>query len=107
MTSMLLTARYAAAIVLGTADMKRARLAPRPVFSVARYFSLEQSRGVILFSFAYCAAEASTMGRTIDWSVEIQSEIGFHCLPSHCWNLTGAPPSWSMHDTLSGAIRPT
>ena len=41
---------------------------------------MEQSRGVIPFSFAYCAAEASTIGRTIDWSDAIQSEITFQFL---------------------------
>jgi tryptophan 2,3-dioxygenase len=34
---------------------------------------LVQSRGVMPFSLAYCAAEASIIGRTIDWSAEIQS----------------------------------
>ena len=41
---------------------------------------MEQSRGVMLFSFAYCAAEASIIGRTIDWSEAIQSLITFHLL---------------------------
>ena len=42
--------------------------------------ALLQSRGVMPFSFAYCAAEASIIGRTIDWSEVIQSLITFQCL---------------------------
>jgi len=36
---------------------------------------LLQSRGVMPFSFAYCAAEASTIGRTMDWSEEIDDYL--------------------------------
>src|SRR2546425_5036489 len=71
------------------------------------YFSVEQSRRVMPFSWAYCAAEASIIGRTIDWSDAIQSVSTFHCPPSHCWNLTAPPPSWSMQETLSGCMKPT
>ena len=67
MTSMLLTASYAAAAVFGTADINKKGEARAPPHLLLRlYFSFEQSRGVILFSFAYWAAEASTIGRTID-----------------------------------------
>src|SRR5439155_20100306 len=55
------------------------------------YFSDEQSRRAMPFSWAYCAAEASIIGRTIDWSDAIQSVSTFHCAPSHCCNVT-APP---------------
>ena len=52
-----------------------------------------QSRGVIPFSCAYFAADASTRGRTSAWSVGIQAVIAVHCFPSHCWNCTLPPPS--------------
>jgi hypothetical protein len=52
-----------------------------------------QSRGVIPFSCAYFAADASTRGRTRAWSVAIQSVSTVHCVPSHCWNFTPPPPS--------------
>src|SRR5205814_4375872 len=63
------------------------------------HFSFEQSRGAMPFSLAYCAAEASTIGRTIDWSEAIQSVSTFHFLPSHCRNLTAPPPSRSEEHT--------
>jgi hypothetical protein len=43
-----------------------------------------QSRGVMPFSCAYLAADASTSGRTSAWSVAIQSVSTVHCVPSHC-----------------------
>jgi hypothetical protein len=46
----------------------REKAARRRLCPANHYFSFEQSRGVMPFSFAYCAAEASIMGRTIDWS---------------------------------------
>src|SRR5256712_11885101 len=62
------------------------------------HFSFEQSRGAMPFSLAYCAAEASIIGRTIDWSEAIHSVIPCHFLPSHCRHLTAPPPSWPPHD---------
>ena len=50
-------------------------------------------RGVIFISAAYLAADASIIGRTIDWSVSIQSVITVHFAPSHCRNLTPPPHS--------------
>src|SRR2546430_5784974 len=82
-------------------------IADRQIRARGDHFSFEQSRGAMPFSLAYCAAEASTIGRTIDWSEAIQSVITFHFLPSHCRNLTAPPPSWSMHDTLSACISPS
>src|SRR5512134_3269328 len=86
--------------VWGTADIKKGK-GPNPSPSTLRdYFSLEQSRGVMLFSLAYCAAEASIIGRTIVWSEGIQSVITFHLRPFHCRNFTASLPSWSMQETL-------
>src|SRR2546428_13916617 len=68
--------------------------------------SLPQSRGVMFFSLAYAAADCSTIDRTSSRSGWIQSVITFHWLPSHCRNFTAPPPSWSMHDTLSGCMKP-
>src|SRR5262249_58203982 len=66
-----------------------------------------QSRGVMPFSCAYLAADASTRGRTSAWSGAIQSVIACHCCPSHCWNCTLPPPSWSRHDRVSVGSRPS
>jgi len=53
-----------------------------PLAQKARSYG--QSRGVMPFSCAYLAADASTMGRTRAWSVAIQLVIAFHCVASHC-----------------------
>src|SRR6266550_9155661 len=68
--------------------------------------SLPQSRGVMPFSLAYAAADCSTIDRTSSRSGWIQSVITFHCLPSHCWNLTAPPPSWSAQVTFSDCMNP-
>ena len=47
----------------------------------------------MLFSFAYLAASASTCLRTMSYIGVYHFEISFHCLPSHCWKMTGPPPS--------------
>src|SRR5436190_4260970 len=87
---------------------KRRTEARRSVVRTCGYIeSLPQSRGVMFFSFAYCAASASTIERTSLRSGSIQSVITFHLAPSHCWDLTRPEPSWSMHDTSVGGIRPT
>ena len=52
-----------------------------------------QVRGVMPFSCAYLAADASTKGHTSVWSGAIQSVSTVHCFPSHCRNLTPPPPS--------------
>jgi hypothetical protein len=52
-----------------------------------------QVRGVMPFSCAYFATDASTRGRTSVWSVAIQSVIACHCVPFHCWNFTPPLPS--------------
>src|SRR6266567_1547178 len=76
------------------------------VLSLAAQASLLQSRGVIFFSLAYAAADCSTIDRTSSRSGWIQSVITFHWLPSHCWNLTAPPPSWSAQVTFSDCMNP-
>ena len=51
-----------------------------------------QSRGVIPFSCAYLAADASTRGRTIACSDAIQSVSTIHCLPSPLLELHAPHP---------------
>src|SRR6266545_952826 len=67
--------------------------------------SLLQSRGVMFFSLAYAAADCSIIGRTSSRSGWIQSVITFHWLPSHCWNLTAPPPSWSRQLTFNACMK--
>jgi hypothetical protein len=65
----------------------------RPLDSLAQEpRAYGQARGVIPFSCAYLAAAASTKGGTNAWSGAIQSLIGVHCVPFHCWNFTLPPP---------------
>ena len=61
-----------------------------PLASSAKFqpSAFEQSRGVILFSFAYSAAAFSIIGRTTSRIGSIQSLISFHSPPSHCWMMT-------------------
>src|SRR4051812_13566552 len=55
--------------------------------------SLAQSRAVIFFSVAYLAAVSLTSGRRMPSSPVYQSEITFHCLPSHWWTRLSRAPS--------------
>jgi hypothetical protein len=57
-------------------------------------------------SLAYCAAEASIIGRTTSFMGMIQSLTGIHCSPSHSWMRIGWVPSWSAQESLSGGVRP-
>ena len=66
---------------------------------------LVQSRGVMPCSFAYCAADASIIGRTTSFIGVIQSETNDHFSPSHCWTRTAWLPSWSAQVTLSGGVK--
>src|SRR5437870_3735381 len=78
---------------------------PSPVADA--YASFPQSRGVMFFSFAYLAADSSTIGRVMARSPEIQSVTACHCLPSHCWNFTRPEPSWSAQEILVAGISPS
>src|SRR6266567_1613288 len=122
MTSMLLTDRYdlatpgAAVVAVSVAAVmagNRGYVRAKPIFpspqrrgegrecrKLVAQASLPQSRGVRPFSLAYAAADCSTIDRTSSRSGWIQSVITFHWLPSHCWNLTAPPPSWSAQVTL-------
>jgi len=64
-----------------------ASVVERPLGSLAQKArAYGQARGVMPFSCAYLAADASTRGRTSAWSVAIQSVSTVHCWPSHCWS---------------------
>src|SRR6266496_3154232 len=103
MTSMLFTARYAAAAGAAVAPAVGAGAFIGSCVElcgklhggslVQHHISLPQSRGVMFFSFAYFAADSSTIERTSSLSGWIQSVMTFHSLPSHCWNFTAPPPS--------------
>src|SRR5690606_38362394 len=77
-----------------------------PAAAAGQISEREQSRGVIPFSRAYLAAEASMMGRNRARSACTQSLITFHFWPSHCWKRTAPPPSWSSQDSLIRCSNP-
>src|SRR5947199_7475399 len=101
MTSMLLTLRYAVAAAGAAAGIGTSTKAGGPVrghhcgapLRGPAQESLAQSRGVMLFSFAYFAADSSIILRSIALSDGIQSLTIFHSLPSHVWNFTSPEPS--------------
>src|SRR5687768_9427825 len=63
-------------------------------------------RGVNFLSAAYLAAVDFTSGLMICSSPCSQSDVNFHCLPSHVWMRAHDEPMWSTHDVLIGRITP-